>query len=104
MQKPMQPTLPVDVLAGAQEVGGALEVAQHGRVGHREQARHHRLHVVHRRRPAFARVEVDAERHVAEVGEAVDDVADVLAEAARLVDHDHRRVRRRRRPGVRGSR
>ena len=52
-----------------------------------------------RRRAAFARVEVDAERDVADVGEAVADVADVLAEAHRLVDHDHprdgwRRVRR----------
>ena len=89
MQKPMQPSLLAHVRARAQEVGGALEVAEHGRVGHREQPREQRLHVARGRRAAFARVEVDAQRHVADVGEAVDDVADVLAEPTGLVDHDH---------------
>ena len=44
-------------------------------------------------RAAFARVEVDAQRDVAEVGQAVGDVADVLVEAHRLVDHDDRAAR-----------
>ncbi len=54
-----------------------------------------------RGRPAFAGVEVHAERHVAEVGEAVGDVADVLVEAAGLVDHDQTRSRAVRSGGAR---
>ena len=104
MQKPMQPTLPVTSSRARSSVGGAVEVAEHALVGHREQALEQRLHVARRRRAAFAGVEVDAERHVADVREAVDDVADVLAEAAGLVDHDHRRAGCRPRPVAQGRR
>src|SRR5271166_920199 len=76
----------------AQEVGRSVEVAQYGLIGHREQALHQRRQVAGRRRAAFARVEIHAERHAAEVGEAVGDIADVLVEAAGLVDDDHARV------------
>ena len=55
-------------------------------------------------RAAFARVQVDAERHVADVGEAVGDVADVLAEAAGLVDHDRSPGWLAASAGARGSR
>ena len=45
----------------------------------------------YRRRTAFARIQVHPKRHIADVGEAVDHVADVLAQPTGLVDHDHRR-------------
>ena len=89
MQKPMQPTLPV-TSSRARRKSAAPSRSPSTVASDIENSRlHHRLHVARRRRPAFARVEVDAERYVAEVGDAVGDVADVLVEPPGLVDHDH---------------
>ena len=85
------PDLAADLLPRSQKVRRALEVAQRGGVGHREKPPHDRLHIVHRRRPAFARVQVHPQRHVAEVGEAVDHILGVLGQPGRRVNHDHRR-------------
>src|SRR6516165_4015711 len=81
------------VLAPEHERGGAFEVADGALVGYREDPLHHRSGVIHRRWAAFARVQVNAQRGVAEVGEAVGHVPDVLAESAGLVNHYDRRPR-----------
>jgi hypothetical protein len=80
MQKPMQPTLPL-TSGRARRKSAAPSRSPSTVSSDIENSRFiSRLQVVHRRRAAFARVQVDAERNVADVGQAVGDVADVLVE------------------------